>query len=590
MAALPSLFATPRCKDRGPQTLAECMVLFESSMANEISCDSVAAKRRISAARNTAKRLQQLLGTPVHLIRLDDLVEIDSKLVAYVEAQGINHQSAIQYVCDKNKLLEHAHAVGWTCASFALRQAWKPVRAALKGDARGASGIIEDAIRRVVRPCQYTQRHLLAWQQAQLKYGRSLLTLTAEECHFRRQLRRAGLEKMFACFDISSKNPSVYAARLDQLHPDLRREIETVMEWKTAVYVSGRDAKLAIRPPSQRNLRKALLQVCGFAIHQLGRTDLMSLRQVIVPEIICPLIDWLATDRKCKTTTITTRLSGIHYLACEQHELFGGSDYSWILTKLNRIEKEPKHLLENRKKQKYVRYDLLASVPRQIRNERLADKQLDAVERAWRVHDELFISWPLFLPWRQRNLRELAVSGPGLVSLIYDEIPPDLKHELDLPVWARNALKKNSRQRFWQFKFSAMQTKGNRAVRGIIPRELIALLEMYLKRYRPRLVGLRDPGTLFLNRNGEGMRNKDVLALVTRLTIRYTGTRVTPHLLRDVYAANFLANRGKIETLQQELWQADIATTYKYCKRFDVSQAVIYLDEYFAKIDHTRRN
>jgi hypothetical protein len=186
------------------------------------------------------------------------------------------------------------------------------------------------------------------------------------------------------------------------------------------------------------------------------------------------------------------------------------------------------------------------------------------------------------------NLRELAVSGPGLVSLIYDEIPPDVKHELDLPAWARNALKKNPRQRFWQFTFTAKQTKGNRAVRGIIPRELLLLLEMYLKTYRPRLVGLRDPGTLFLNHGGEAMDNKDVLAIVTRLTVRYTGTRVTPHLLRDIYAANFLANGGKIETRQQELWQADIATTYKYCRRFDVSHAVICLDEYFAKVDSGR--
>jgi hypothetical protein len=206
------------------------------------------------------------------------------------------------------------------------------------------------------------------------------------------------------------------------------------------------------------------------------------------------------------------------------------------------------------------------------------------------VHDELFMSWPLFLPWRQRNLRELAVSGPGLVSLIYDEIPPDVKHELDLPAWAIKALKKNPRQRFWQFAFAASQTKGNRAVRGIIPRELIPLLEMYLKTYRPRLVADVDPRTLFLNHGGEAMDNKDVIAIVTRLTVRYTGTRVTPHLLRDIYAANFLANGGKIETLQQELWQADIATTYKYCKRFDVSHAVICLDEYFAKIDHTRLN
>jgi hypothetical protein len=221
-------------------------------------------------------------------------------------------------------------------------------------------------------------------------------------------------------------------------------------------------------------------------------------------------------------------------------------------------------------------------------NNRLGDKQLDPVVLAWMVQDELFMTWPLYLPWRKRNLRELAVSGSGLLSLIYDEIPPDLKHQLELPGWASKALKKDPRQRFWQFTFRATQTKGKRSVRDIIPRELLPLLKMYLKTYRPLLVGPRDPGTLFLNRNGDAMSSNDVLALVTRLTIRHAGTRVTPHLLRDIYAANFLEKGGKIEKLRRELWQADIATTQKYCKRFDVSHAVIRLDEYFAKIDPGR--
>jgi hypothetical protein len=138
------------------------MLLLEDDMAGEISRGSAVAKRHISNARTTARHLQQMLGVPTQIIRLDDLVEIDPQLVAYIEAQGISHESAIQYVCHKNKLLEHAHALGWTCHSFSLRQAWQPVRAALKGDARGAIGIIEDAIRRVVQPCQYTQQHLLA--------------------------------------------------------------------------------------------------------------------------------------------------------------------------------------------------------------------------------------------------------------------------------------------------------------------------------------------------------------------------------------------------------------------------------------------
>jgi Phage integrase family len=344
--------------------------------------------------------------------------------------------------------------------------------------------------------------------------------------------------------------------------------------WRYALLLSATFAKPSCRSAGSR-----------FTLH--GRADLTSLRQVIVPEIICPLIDWLASERKCKKTTITVRLSGIHYLACT-HGLFAERDYSWIRVKLNRVEKEPKHLLENRKKQKYVRTIFSLQFRSRFGMNGSATNSLTQSSAHGLVHDELFMSWPHYLPWRQRNLRELSISGSGFVSLIYDEISPDLKHRLDWPTWVRNALKKDPRQMFWHFIFRATQTKGKRSVRDIIPRELLPLLKMYLKTYRPLLVVPPDPGTLFLNRNGDAMSSKDVLALVTRLTIRHAGTRVTPHLLRNIYAANFLEKGGKIEKLQQELWQADIATTQKYCRRFDLSHAVIRLDEYFAKTDPGR--
>lgn len=587
MAAQLSFFITPQMSDAGPQTLADLMLLIESSMSGEIGRGSVAAKRYLTDARTITRYIERLCKLPAQSIRLNDLVEIDAELIAFVEGEGINRESAVQYSCNKNKLLEKAHASGWTCESFELRQDWKPFRSVLKGHARGTFGIINDAVRDAIRPCEFTEQHVLAWTQAQLASGRSLLTVTADECHFRTQLRRAGLQKMLPGFDLGSKAPPTYAATPNELDPGLLCQIESVITWKTAECVPGRDAKLAIRPPSATNLRKALLQLCGYAMkkHKPRLTNPTSLIEILDPEIVCPYIQWLKGVCKCKKTTITTRLSGIHSLACS-HPLFAGRDYSQIRTELNRIEREPKHLLEERKKLKYVRYDLFASIPIQIQNERLGDKPLTPVERAWLVHDELFMTWPLYLPWRKRNWRELAISGPLPVSLLYDEIPADLKHQLELPGWARR------RRKLWQFTFGAGGTKGNRAVWNIVPRELLALLTIYHKTYRPELVragkgvGVKDPGTLFLNRNFEAMSDKDVSALVTRLTVRYTGTRVTPHIVRDIFAANYLEEGGKIEDLRKILWQADISTTQKYCKRFDASShAAICIDEYFTRID-----
>jgi hypothetical protein len=289
MAAQLSLFVTPHTSGAGPQTLADLMLLIEDNMSAEIGRGSVAAKRYLTDARTTTRYIERLCKVPAQCILLDDLVAIDSELIAFVEAEGINHESAVQYACNKNRLLEKAHASGWTCEAFELRQAWKPLRLALKGHARGASGIINNAIGNAIRPREFTEQHVLAWIQAQLASGRSLLTVTADECHFRTQLRKAGLQKMLPRFDLSSKRPSDYAAKPEKLHPDLLRQIETVIWWKTAERVDGRDAKLSIRPPSASNLRKALLQLCGYAIkkHKPRLINPTSLLEILDPEIVC---------------------------------------------------------------------------------------------------------------------------------------------------------------------------------------------------------------------------------------------------------------------------------------------------------------
>jgi hypothetical protein len=269
---------------------------------------------------------------------------------------------------------------------------------------------------------------------------------------------------------------------------------------------------------------------------------------------------------------------------------------------LNRIPKEPKHLLAQRKKEKYVTYDLFASIPLKIRNKRLGDKMLSPLDVAWSIAAELFITWWIYLPWRQRNLRELDVPGPGK-NLVHEEIPTDLKYQLELPEWARRAWNRNNHREFWQFAFKAEQTKGKRAERDIVPREPIPLLEIYVKTYRPELIKAakkvhakdhpgtlyKDPGTLFMNKAFKAMSSKDVLALVTRLTVRYTGTRVTPHIIRDIFSVNSLEKGGNMEDLRKMLFQADIATTQKYCKQFNASsRAAICVDEHFSRIDPGR--
>ena len=68
--------------------------------------------------------------------------------------------------------------------------------------------------------------------------------------------------------------------------------------------------------------------------------------------------------------------------------------------------------------------------------------------------------------------------------------------------------------------------------------------------------------------------------LVSHLTLRYGGRRVTPHLHRDIVAFTWLkAHRGDYLTVSKMLWHSNIRTTLeKYGTRFNESSGVAAMD------------
>jgi hypothetical protein len=135
----------------GPRTLADVIELTERDSVDRISLGSVAAKRHVSAARSTAKYIEQFTGAQAEAIRLDDLVWIDSKLLFFAKKQGVDRKYAVRHVHMKNKLLACAHSAGWACKSFELRQSRDTRSSALKGHSRSRPGINDDAVRGGVR-------------------------------------------------------------------------------------------------------------------------------------------------------------------------------------------------------------------------------------------------------------------------------------------------------------------------------------------------------------------------------------------------------------------------------------------------------
>jgi site-specific recombinase XerD len=113
-----------------------------------------------------------------------------------------------------------------------------------------------------------------------------------------------------------------------------------------------------------------------------------------------------------------------------------------------------------------------------------------------------------------------------------------------------------------------------------VPRPIISLLEEYVTEHRPLLLRGVDYGCLFVTSVGTPMDAQYVENLVSGLTLRYGGRRVTPHLFRDIVAFAWLKTHSKdYLTLSKMLWHKNVSTTInRYGSRFNESSGVCAME------------
>lgn len=193
--------------------------------------------------------------------------------------------------------------------------------------------------------------------------------------------------------------------------------------------------------------------------------------------------------------------------------------------------------------------------------------------------EELLVRWLLILPWRNANLRECRIGGP-VPNLFKGRIDPF--STIDKPGWVEEAEEGSLEAEFWQFRFSAEETKGRREVHCILPRELIVPLEEFLEHHRAHLLRGEDPGTLFVNSIGTQMGARAVEDLVSGVTLRYGGTRVTPRVFRHSIAFAWLKSHPEeYLMLSKILWHSDPAVTLEvYATRYNESSGANAMDEW----------
>jgi hypothetical protein len=556
-----------------------------------ISAPSRAQKQLMSLLRTTCRRISRMLDLPPTAIPLDELVEIDARLIAYIEALGVGHQSAVQYTCELHKLLELAHMAGWTSPAFELRKAWQPIRTALKGDARGSGSIVRLAIRQNCLPQDFTEEVIAAWKQRMLGKGRSLGSIVQMESHFRTMLRRAGLQDLLPKFSLASKNLPRYRLKLEDLPRSLQREIFGAIRWKAADEdLADRDARLMIRPVTGMNLRRSFLELYSYARVIRGIGGITHLSQLITKEIVCGFVDWLLANKRCKPQSVISKMSSICSLSSTYPKL-KGVDYSWFRAKLRELRKEAPGKVQRRKLDGLPDYPSVAEIASRILSLRTGPQKLTEIETGWVIHDALTFMINVHTPHRSRNTCEARSHEHQQLNLFITDISAELASQFKLPDWAKKLRSNNPRTKFLVGHWTESATKAGHEVWEVLPHEVRDLFREYMERYRPLLLRQLNPDRadstlVFFARNGNPLNQKSLLSLVARLSVRFTEKRMKVKDFRDLYAAHMLSAGATVEEIATSLWHIDpfaCSTTVRYYTAgFNASHGAVALEDEIA--------
>jgi hypothetical protein len=546
---------------RPPLTLGDLMSLWE-----------VDPPRHVKMLRTTCVRLADYQQRPVEEITLEAVAQTRNGLRPYLESRKYGENSIRTYVNHVRMILLCAESFGWNPTPV-YSQAWMPIMELARS-----------------RKCQTFVQHLAASHRhpdrltsedvdrvlSSIPHDRlSRTAAVRQRREFWRIIRDLEYPNLLPTSIVRQSN---YGIALDAFPDSLKKEVQEVLRWKQAIYALDRPKDARHRPPTLKRLKDIISMVYGFAVNIQGVKGIEGLEALMQKRIVGGFIEWCINERRVKGRSLQHNLRLLSAIF-RQHPRYKASDWTWTKSLIDSIPIEPESVTKKRKAEKYLDYATLEAIPEKIRAGRAVAAKKGPKQVALVVRDELLIKWLNILPWRQRNIRECRIDGPE--PNLFKAAVSDLE-TMELPPWAIEERQKNPAAEFWQFHFSESETKTGCEVHALVPRQLIPLLEEYLRTHRPHLYIGSDPGTLFVNEVGKPLALKAVTDLVSRLTLRHGGRRVTPHIFRDIVAYTWLKHHPKdYLTLSKHLWHSGPTEVIRtYGSRFNESSGVVMMESW----------
>jgi integrase len=527
--------------------------------------------KHIAMLRTTAGRLAEFYNKTCADISIESVEADRDEFRHYLRQHRYASNSVRAYSDFASRLINLAKKLGWIAPPTAIPPEWLSVMPTI-GRLK-LQPIVRYLVRHGRTPDTVCETDLANWIELEVKRGLALKT--AE--HVTQALRRALVGAGPSLLSTKRLRKTRYGIQLESFPEPLQSEVRDIIRGRQSRFVRSRGKSTPIRPATAEALQHSFSNLYGFVVNVAGIHGIASVSDLITEDILGRFAEWALDEREIKSRSVRTRLAliaGALGQSPKYHHVSG----SWLQTLLNSLPEDSDEDTRRRKEEKYLPYATLVAIPQMMRRDRPGGPKATSWQIAIAVRNELLMTWPTILPWRQLNIRTMRVGGdkPNLFKAPIPKVTSIAK-----PEWVEEAERAEQGTAVWQIRFSRDETKTKHDVSAVLPRKLIPLLEEYLANHRPHLVGKTDPGTLFLNNRGGVPTKRAITDLVSQFTMRYGGRTVTPHLYRDIFAYMWLELRPEdYLTLSKILWHRNINTTIKiYGQRFNESAALRRMEE-----------
>jgi integrase len=527
---------------------------------------------------SAAARFLQFLNCAAAEVTIDTVYARKESFISWLEERKYKTTSVKSHRFYLNRLLRRAQLAGWAWPAVTLSPEWQSIIDLMPG--AFAKQIVHFADRKGKVPATLSDDDLKAWRIERANAGHSLWVAERECSRFRVAIASAGLASQFP---FVKQRDRLYGVPLEKMHPALRAEVQEVLDWKQSEFAADRPAGAQIRPVTAKRLQNIFCQITGYLQNIAENGEIVSIAGLMKRQNIIGFASWSKNARRAKGQSLSTGLRAL-YAALRYHPEHKKLDLAWLEDLLEKLSSsaEPQETVDARKAPKYMPYAVAEQIPIQIREQRLKLKNASARRHAIYARDELLTLWLIILPWRQRNLREMRITGdnPNLYRSQVQSYSTATQ-----PEWIAEQEKRLPNSPYWQIRFSPDETKTKHPVQMFLPFELVPVLEEYLEKHRPVLVRENTKvNTLFVNDSGRGMTVSKLRSVVKCLASRYAGVPTTPHIYRDIVAFEWLkCHPEDFLTVSKILWHRNVHTTIRiYGHRFDESAGAARMENWRA--------